>query len=30
VAGNGEEKKLPGLEDFSHEQIYFLAFANVS
>ncbi|XP_025418825.1 endothelin-converting enzyme homolog isoform X2 [Sipha flava] len=28
VAGNGEEKKLPGLEDFSHEQIYFLAFAN--
>lgn len=30
VSENGEEDKLPGLEDLSHEQIYFLAFSNVS
>lgn len=30
VADHGEEPKLPGLEEFSNEQIYYLAFANVS
>lgn len=30
VEDHGEEPKLPGLENFSNEQIYFLAFANVS
>lgn len=29
VADHGEEPKLPGLEDFSNEQIYYIAFANV-
>jgi len=26
----GEEPKLPGLEEFSSEQLYYLAFANVN
>lgn len=30
VATHGEELKLPGLEEFSNEQMYYLAFANVS
>ncbi|VVC39609.1 Hypothetical protein CINCED_3A013094 [Cinara cedri] len=28
VTNHGEESKLPGLEEFTNEQIYFLAFAN--
>lgn len=30
VSDHGEEPKLPGLEEFNNEQMYFLAFANVS
>lgn len=30
VAEKGEENKLPGLEDYSNDQIFFLAFVNVS
>jgi len=30
VNDNGEEPKLPGLEEYNNEQIFFLAFANVS
>jgi membrane metallo-endopeptidase-like protein 1 len=26
----GPEQKLPGLEKFTHEQLFFLTFANVS
>lgn len=27
---NGEEKLLPGFENFTHEQLFFMSFANVS
>lgn len=30
VNDNGKEPKLPGLEEYINEQIYFLSFANVS
>jgi len=30
VNDNGEEPKLPGLEQYNNEQIFYLAFANVS
>lgn len=30
VTDHGEELKLPGLEEYNNEQIYYLAFANVS
>lgn len=30
MAEHGEEPKLPGLQEFSNEQIYYLAYANVS
>lgn len=30
VAEHGEEPKLPGLEEYSNEQLYYLAYANVS
>lgn len=30
VDDHGEEPKLPGFEQYSNEQMYYLAFANVS
>jgi len=30
VNDNGEEPKLPGFEEYSNEQMYYIAFANVS
>lgn len=30
VTNHGEEPNLPGLEQFSNEQIFYLAYANVS
>lgn len=30
VADHGEELKLPGLEEFSNEQLYYVSYANVS
>ena len=30
VKNNGIEPKLPGLEHYSHEQLFFLSYANVS
>ena len=30
IKRNGPEKKIPGLEDYTSEQLLYLAFANVS